>query len=125
MHKLIILIPPPEDMLLFEDSWPMFLKQAERMPGLIKEATIRIENTFYGDFEISMMHELHFESLEALQTAMASPVGQAAGQILQKITLGNMTLLAADHREDDIENIRKYQKNEDADTDNQAPDSYE
>lgn len=114
MHKLIILIQSPDDMLFFEKSWPMFLKQAERMPGLVKEATIRVNHTLYGNYDISMIHELYFETLNDLQAAMASAIGQAAGQLLQKVTLGKMTLLAAEHREDDIENIRKYQPKEDA-----------
>jgi len=112
MHKLIILIEPPDDLLFFEKYWPFFLKQAEKMPGLVKEATIRVGKTVFGNFEISMIHELYFESLEDLQYAMGSSIGQAAGHLLQKITQGRMTLLAAEHREDHIENIRKYQKDD-------------
>ncbi len=108
MYKLIILIEPPEDVLFFEKSWPMFLKQAERMPGLVKEATIRVNKTLFGAQQVAMIHELYFESHAELQTALTSPVGQAAGQLLHKVTLGKMTLLSGEHREDHIENIRKF-----------------
>ena len=109
MHKLIILIESPEDSLIFDKSWPSFLHQAEKMPGLIRETSARIEHTFFGSQQIYMIHELFFENQTALQSAMASPQGQISGHILQRITDGKMTLIAAEHKEDEIENLRKYQ----------------
>lgn len=108
MYKLIVLIKTPEDSLNFDEAWPTFLRQAEKMPGLVREATIRVANVLYGTDPIYMIHELFFESQGDLHAAMASPQGQSSGQILQRITGGRMTLLVAEHREDDIENIRKY-----------------
>jgi uncharacterized protein (TIGR02118 family) len=108
MYKLTILIEPPHDLQAFEDSWPRFLHQAERMPGLQREATVRVVDTLFGESQIYKIHELFFENREALQAAMASSPGQAAGQVLQGITAGRMTLLIAEHREDSIENLRKY-----------------
>jgi len=109
MYKLIILIEHPADPTLFDESWPSFLHQAEKMPGLVREATIRVTKTLFGDHQYHMIHELFFESQSDLQEAMASPYGQISGHLLQKITEGRMTLLIAEHREDEIENIRKYQ----------------
>jgi hypothetical protein len=40
---------------------------------------------------------------------MASVPGRAAGRILQSMTGGRMALFFADHFEDELENIRKYQ----------------
>lgn len=111
MFRLIILIEPPEDPLVFEESWPEFLHQAEKMPGLLREATLRVSNNLFGDHQVYMVHELFFENRESLQNAMASPPGQISGQVLQRITAGKMTLLYGDHREDDIENLRKYHAN--------------
>jgi len=108
MHKLIILIETPDDQKEFDESWPLFLRQAEKMPGLMREATIRVINSLYGNYDVSMIHELYFESYDDLKNAMSSPQGQASGQVLQKITDGRMTLLFADHREDDLENIKQY-----------------
>ena len=44
---------------------------------------------------------------------MSSPQGQISGHVLQKVTGGRMSLLFADHREDDLENIKKYKIEED------------
>jgi uncharacterized protein (TIGR02118 family) len=109
MYKLIILIEQPDDPLSFNDAWPYFLRQAEKMPGLIREATIHVSRILFGNHPIYMIHELFFNTHTELQEAMISPQGQTSGQILQKITGGRMTLLVAEHREDDLENIRKHQ----------------
>jgi len=104
VYKLIILIETPQDLQAFEESWPRFLHEAEKMPGLQREATVRVVETLFGEHRFYKTHELFFESQEALQAAMMSPSGQA----LQQITAGRMPLLIAEHREDSIENLRKY-----------------
>ena len=119
MYKLVILVQAPGE-LTFDDNWPLFLHQAEQIPGLLRETTSRVDRVLFGDVNISMIHELYFESLEALQRGMASPPGQEAGQLLQEMTAGRVVLLFADHKQDELENIRKYKKpqeNGDADTD--------
>jgi uncharacterized protein (TIGR02118 family) len=108
MHKLVILVEPLADESAFEQLWPQFLHVCERMPGLQREATSRVAAVLYGKYNCSLLHELFFDSLESMQQAMSSPEGQAAGQLLQRITGGAMTLLFTDHNEDDLENIRKY-----------------
>ena len=108
MHKLVILIEHLLDQQSFEESWPRFLHEAEKMPGLQREATVSVLDTIFGEHRVYKIHELYFTNRESLQEAMASPYGQAAGQILQQITAGKMTLLIAEHREDSIENLRKF-----------------
>jgi uncharacterized protein (TIGR02118 family) len=108
MHKLVIQIEPLDDWSDFEERWPQFLHLVESMPGLLREATCRVDAFLYGDKPLAMIHELYFDSLEAAQQAMASPEGNAAGRLLQVMTHGQMTLFFADHKEDDIENLRKY-----------------
>jgi uncharacterized protein (TIGR02118 family) len=108
MYKLVILIQSSENEKTFNDLWPKFLEQAEQMPGLLKETTSRIDKVLFGQYGFSLIHELYFNSMKTLQLAMSSPQGQAAGEILQKITGGNMTLILADHREDNLINIRKH-----------------
>jgi hypothetical protein len=80
------------------------------MPGLIKEAKSSIHSRLTGSLEVSMIFELFFKSFDKLKEAMASPEGAAAGQMLQTITDGNVTLLYSDHLEDDLKNIQSYQK---------------
>ncbi len=53
----------------------------------------------YGDVQVALIHELYFDTQEALKQAMESPQGQAAGQMLQRLTAGRMTLLIAHHLE--------------------------
>ncbi len=117
MQKLIILIGPIADTPEFSEGWPEFLHHAEDMPGLLREATVRIHDTLFGNQEIALIHELFFDSSQDLQTALASPQGRVAGHVLQKITAGQLSLLNAEHKEDDIENLQKYkQEAQDADT---------
>ena len=109
MHKLVILIEQVEDRQAFEERWPEFLHQVEAMPGLRREVTSRVEERLYGARAYQQVHELFFDSLEAAREAMASVPGRAAGRILQSMTGGRMALFFADHFEDELENIRKYQ----------------
>jgi uncharacterized protein (TIGR02118 family) len=110
MYKLVILIEPQLDILRFEETWPKFLEHAEKMPGLIRESTSRVDRVLAGNCMVEKIHELYFESMEAALEAMASPHGQAAGQVLQTMTGGNMTLMLAHHLEDKLENIKRYRE---------------
>lgn len=110
MYKLVILIEPPQDPELFDSVWPRFLYTAEKMPGLRREATSRIDKTLFGDTQFSQIHELFFDSQKDAEHAMGSKQGQAAGKVLQSITGGRMVLFLADHKEDDIANILKFRQ---------------
>jgi uncharacterized protein (TIGR02118 family) len=109
MYKLIILIEEADTPSL-DESWPQFLHLAEQMPSLRREATSRVAHILFGKPNYTLIHELYFDSLADLQDAMASPFGQQAGQLLQRITGGRLSLLVGDHTEDDLENIRKHQQ---------------
>lgn len=113
MHKLVILIEPVEDWQGFEAAWPEFLHLVEGMPGLRREASSRVVSFLYGNNPCAQMHELFFDSMEEAQRALSSPQGKAAGQLLQHMTRGQMSLFFAEHKEDDLENIRKYQEADD------------
>ena len=115
MYKLIICIETLNEPFILDEGWPQFLHQAEKMPGLVREAHSQITSAMFGQNNISAIHELFFETHEDLQNAMISPQGQAAGYILQRITNGQMSLWVAEHKEDEIENLRKY-KEDDEDT---------
>lgn len=121
MYKLIILIEDQDDWERFDAAWPQFLHEAERMPGLQREVTSRVGTVLFGNAPYVLIHELYFDSQQAAQQAMASEPGSRAGHILQQITKGRMTLLFADHREDDIENIRRYQQSAEVDDESANP----
>jgi uncharacterized protein (TIGR02118 family) len=108
MYKLVILIEPLEDQQAFEDSWPEFLSHAERMPGLIREASSLVDAFLYGSREFIQIHELFFESRAGAHAALMSPHGKAAGALLQRITSGRLILFFADHKEDELVNIARY-----------------
>jgi len=111
MYKLVILIQDTQNPA-FDERWPQFLHLVEQMPGLQREATSRIHHTLYGNTPCAMIHELFFDSLEDLQQAMATPVGNQAGQLLQQMTDGKVILLIGDHNADDLENIRRFQRSD-------------
>jgi uncharacterized protein (TIGR02118 family) len=108
MHKLVILVDELEGQTNFDELWPGFLSLAEQMPGLRREVTSRVDRVVFGKSACSLIHELYFDSLEAVRQAMNSPQGLQAGQMLQKLTQGHMTLLIADHKEDELANILQY-----------------
>jgi uncharacterized protein (TIGR02118 family) len=110
MYKLVILIEPIQDQITFQEQWPQFLRLAEAMPGLRRETTSWVNGVIYGQHPVGMIHELFFDSRESLQQAMESPTGQEAGRTLQRLTQGSMTLLFAQHQEDELENIRAYRE---------------
>jgi hypothetical protein len=56
-----------------------------------------------------MMHELFFDSYAELERGLNSEEGVRAGQLLQQITNGRVQLFLADHTEDDLERIRRFQ----------------
>ncbi len=108
MYKLIILIPPPFDNGAFYEQWPQFLHAAEQMPGLVRESSVHPHAHVFGPYRLEILHELYFESLTDLEAALLSPEGQAAGDLLQRITNRRVTLLIAEHKEDSLERIRSF-----------------
>jgi hypothetical protein len=109
MYKLVILIEAPVNWEALEKAWPDFLHHAERMPGLVREASCRVVLPLSGQHYIQV-HELFFETLAEAEEAMASPEGRATGRLLQQVTGGKLTLFIAEHKEDSITAIRRYQK---------------
>ncbi|MCJ7585504.1 MAG: EthD family reductase, partial [Anaerolineales bacterium] len=91
----------PDDEQAFQLNWQKFLGLAERMPGLRRETVSRVERVLFGksEGELVLIHELLFDSKEALEAAMQSPEGQAAGAYLQSFTGGRVVLLTAEHLE--------------------------
>lgn len=111
MHKLVILIESTAEPS-FDQNWPQFLHHAERIPGLRRESTSRVNQVLFGEVTFDLIHELYFDSFTAMQQGLASPHGQQAGRLLQSLTGGRMTLLFANHNEDSIENLRRYHKSQ-------------
>jgi len=109
MYKLVILVEPQEDSARFDSRWPLFLAEVERMPGLRGEVTSRVDRVLHGNYPVHIIHELYFDTLGAVADAMGSPQGERAGQILQEISGGKVTLLLADHLQDELAHIKRHQ----------------
>ncbi len=109
MFKLIILVESTSTPG-FHNFWPRFLHAAESIPGLLKESTSRVTQVLFGDVQYALVHELYFDTLQALQAGLGSASGKEAGSLLQEMTGGRIKLLVADHSEDDLENIRRYRQ---------------
>jgi uncharacterized protein (TIGR02118 family) len=100
MPKLIVLYPPPGDVNLFERRYhsehaPMVLA---KIPGLKKFVAAQVLGTPAGAAPYQRVAELYFDSIESLQTAMASPGGQATVAHAMEISTGGppVVLIAED-----------------------------
>lgn len=109
MYKLVILFLPPFAWASFEQGWQKFLRLAEQMPGLRKEAVGDVDELVFGppNMNYKKVHELFFDSREALEDALKSEAGQNAGQWLQSFTQGRFLLLIAKHMEATPEQFKK------------------
>lgn len=99
-YKLIILFtsPLPPD---FEQHWSEnFVPLAEKLPGLRRVVVSHTHGGPAGPVEVYLLHELHFDSLDALKAAMLAPEGLNAGQALVKLAGKQATLMFAEHMED-------------------------
>lgn len=90
MPKLIVLYPPPSDVATFERRYraehvPMVM---EKIPGLKKFVAAQVVGSPAGAPPYQRVAELYFDSMEALQGAVASPGGQAAVAHAMEISTG-------------------------------------
>lgn len=70
------------------------------MPGLRRVSVSRIQGALAHESEVHLLHELYFDDRQALDEAMASEAGQAAGQLLMSFAGGQVEVLLAVHQED-------------------------
>jgi uncharacterized protein (TIGR02118 family) len=86
---LIVLYPPPSDVAAFERRYraehvPMVMKIA----GLKKFVAAQVVGSPAGASPYQRVAELYFDSMDALQGAVASPGGQAAVAHAMEISTG-------------------------------------
>ncbi len=103
MHKLMILFHPPvhNQEFKFQKDWQKFMGLAEKMPGLRREVVNDVEDYIHGlqGHRYAKVHELYFDSRKALNDALSSKAGQAAGAWLHEFTKKRFTLFIAEHKE--------------------------
>jgi uncharacterized protein (TIGR02118 family) len=105
MYKLILLFhKPTAPDADYQLRWSTeFVPLADQLPGLRRVIVSHVQGGPSGPAEVELIHELYFDSREALLEAMGSPAGVAAGQCLVRLTHdqpGAVTMLFADHMED-------------------------
>jgi uncharacterized protein (TIGR02118 family) len=100
MPKLIVLYPPPKDAATFERRYvtehaPMV---HQKVPGLKKFVAAKVLLSPMGTAAYARVAELYFDSMDALQAAMASPGGQATVGHAMEISTGGapIVLIAED-----------------------------
>ena len=102
MHKLMVVFKSSDDSLTLETLWSTeFVARAERMPGLRRVSVSRIVGGPGGATDIHLVHELYFDELEALKTALASTQGQEAGRALTAFAGDKVSIFFAHHLEED------------------------
>lgn len=109
MFKLVILFEQPLDEQEFQQKWQKFMGLAEKLPRLKREVVSRVQEVVYAPDgrQYTRLHELIFDSRDALEAALQSQAGQQAGQFLQAFTLGRMVLLTAEHMEAGEKDFKK------------------
>lgn len=102
MYKLVILFKKPTNVEAFEERWGnKFMPLAEAMKGIRKVTVSTITGGPDGDAGYYKIHELYFDSQQALFDALQSRAGKLAGYALNDIAGDIATVLFADVLEDD------------------------
>ena len=109
MYKLVILFEHPLDEQEFQENWQKFMGLAERLPRLKREVVSSVQQIISAPDgrQFDRIHELIFDSRDALEVALQSPAGQLAGHFLQSFTLGRVVLLTAEHMEATEKDFKK------------------
>jgi len=101
MVKLVALFTRPDDPAGFDRLYTeTHLPLARRMPGLVRLESTRFTGTPTGQpAPYDRMAELYFESKDAMQAAMVSEEGKAAGANLMGFAKGLVTFVFAEVKE--------------------------
>ncbi|MCS6836400.1 MAG: EthD family reductase [Anaerolineae bacterium] len=84
MIKFVIAFRKPQDSATFEDRYQDFLALAERMPSLLRRQVVHVLGSPQGQSTYERLLELYFSSVDVMQAALLSPIGQEAGAELAK-----------------------------------------
>lgn len=102
MYKLTIFFYPPLPNQEFDQQgWQKFMGLAEKMPGLRRETVSDVDGFLFGSqgHRYVKIHEFYFETRDALDHALNSEEGQAAGAWLHLFTRKRFSMLIASHKE--------------------------
>ncbi len=101
MVKLLLLFRKPINEFLFEADYVKNLALLERLPGIVRRQANMVLGSPMEKSPYYRMLELYFEDFEALDAALTSEAGLAAGRQLMQ-TVGDLVeLVFVDVFEDD------------------------
>ena len=97
MVKLIALYKKPDDSASFDKHYAeVHTPLAKKMPGLRKMEVAKITGSAIGETPNYLISEMYFDTRDALDEALASPSGRAAGKDLMSFAAKYVTLMYAD-----------------------------
>ena len=97
MTKLIALYKKPEDVSSFDKHYAeVHTPLVKKMPGLRTIEVSKITGSAIGETPNYLLCEMYFDSRDALDAALASPAGRAAGKDLMSFAAKYVTLMYAD-----------------------------
>ena len=100
MAKLIAMYKAPKDVKAFDDYYySTHVPIAKKIPGLGKyEVSAGMITMPGGEAPYHLIATLSFDSMEALQKALGSAEGVAAGNDLANFATGGVELIMFDHQ---------------------------
>ena len=97
MVKLIALYKRPNDVSSFDKHYTeVHTPLVKKLPGLRQMEISRITGSAIGETPEYLLCEMYFDSKDALDAALASPAGRAAGKDLMGFAAKYVTLMYAD-----------------------------
>lgn len=97
MVKLVATYRTPADPAAFDDHYfRVHVPLAMRMPGLRRAEIARVTGAPGGRSDLHLIAELYFDSREALEAALRSPEGRAAGEDLMAFARDVVSLHVAE-----------------------------
>lgn len=101
MARLLVMYRSPKDSVAFAKHYfAIHVPIAKRIPGLRKyEISEGLVATPAGPSAFHLIATLHFDDVAAVQSAFASPEGQAAVADVQTFATGGVDILIFDNRE--------------------------
>lgn len=96
MVKMAILFKKPADETAFEEHYPAHLLILEAMPGLVRRQAGMIFGSPAGPSPYYRLVELYFNDYAALDAALTSVEGRAAGQEIMAFAGRNAEIFFAE-----------------------------
>jgi uncharacterized protein (TIGR02118 family) len=94
MVRLLVLYNTPEDPQAFDRYYSeIHIPLAKQLPGLLRYTVSRNLAALGGDARYYLTAELDWESLEAMQAALASPIGAETAADVSKFASGGSSLM--------------------------------